>query len=341
MTFTVAVANTDFHFPCEPDESVLNAAQRAGLEIPFSCRKGVCGTCKGRVISGDVRAFTGDALSTAERSTGQVLFCNARPRSDLLVAARSISKADPFARKIVLARVFRLQRLAEDVMLVHLRFPAGVRVKFKAGQHLNLILKNGERSDFSMANPPRESDCAVLHVRRVPNGTFTSYVFEEMRQGDLLNAEIPFGDFTLRDGSKPILFVAGFTGFAPIRSIIEDMLFKGIDRGMTLYWGARDRNGLYSELPAKWARGHPHFKYVPIISDESVAGVRRNLVHRAVIEDHSSLAGYEAYVCGAPAMTTAARMDFIGAGLSADDFVSDAFVTRADATVRVVARSFE
>src|SRR5271170_1917273 len=115
MTFTVAVANTDFHFPCEPDESVLNAAQRAGLEIPFSCRKGVCGTCKGRVISGDVRAFTGDALSTAERSTGQVLFCNARPRSDLLVAARSISKADPFARKIVLARVFRLQRLAEDV----------------------------------------------------------------------------------------------------------------------------------------------------------------------------------------------------------------------------------
>ena len=179
MAFNVSVPNTEFRFPCEPNEAVLDAAQRAGLEIPFSCRKGVCGTCKGRVISGEVRAFAGDALGAAERAEGQVLFCNARPRSDLVIAPRSISKADPFARKTVDARVFRLQKLADDVMLVHLRFPAGIRVKFKAGQHLNLILDNGERRDFSMANPPRESDGAQLHIRHVPGGAFTSYVFEE------------------------------------------------------------------------------------------------------------------------------------------------------------------
>src|ERR1043166_3201308 len=117
MAFNVTVENTEFNFPCEPNESVLDAAQRAGLEIPFSCRKGVCGTCKGRVVCGEVRAFAGDALGAAERAEGQVLFCNARPRSDLVIMPRSVSKTDPFARKIVDARVFRLQKLADDVML--------------------------------------------------------------------------------------------------------------------------------------------------------------------------------------------------------------------------------
>src|SRR5688500_7990647 len=127
MAFNVSVADTDYRFPCEPNEAVLDAAQRAGLEIPYSCRKGVCGTCKGRVVSGEVRAFAGDALGTAERAQGMVLFCNARPRSDLTIEPRSISKADPFARKRTVARVFRLRKLADDVMLVHLRFPAGIR----------------------------------------------------------------------------------------------------------------------------------------------------------------------------------------------------------------------
>jgi NAD(P)H-flavin reductase/ferredoxin len=330
MPFQVSVQNTGFQFPCEPNESVLDAAQRAGLEIPFSCRKGVCGTCKGRVVTGEVRAFAGDALSPDERTQGQALFCNARPRSDLVIAPRSISKADPFARKIVAARVFRLQRLASDVMLVHLRFPAGIRVKFKAGQHLNLILDNGERRDFSMANPPRASDGAQLHIRHVPSGTFTGYVFDSLKRGDILTAEIPFGDFSLRDSDKPILFVAGSTGFAPIKSIIEDMLAKGIRRDMTLYWGARRLEGLYSDLPAKWAAQNPHFKYVPVLSDAPETGIRHDLVHRAVLADHPSLDRFQAYVCGVPVMTEAARREFLAAGLPPDEFFADAFVTRAE-----------
>lgn len=330
MPFTISVSDTEFSFSCEPDESVLNAAQRAGLEIPFSCRKGVCGTCKGRIVSGDVRAFTGDALSEAERASGHALFCNTRPRSDLVIAPRSISKADPFARKTVAARVFRLRRLADDVMFVHLRFPAGIRVMFKAGQHLNLILENGERRDFSMANPPRESDGAQLHIRHVPGGVFTSYVFDSLKRGDVLHAELPFGDFTVDDSDKPILFVAGSTGFAPIQSIIEHMLVNGISRDITLYWGARRQNGLYSEKPAKWARDVPGFKYVPVLSDEQVDGIRHNLVHRAALEAHPSLEGFQAYVCGAPVMVKAARSEFIAAGLPEQDFYSDAFVTRAE-----------
>ena len=330
MAFNVAVQNTNFRFPCEPNESVLDAAQRAGLEIPFSCRKGVCGTCKGKVVSGEVRAFAGDALGPDERAEGHVLFCNARPRSDLVIAPRSISKADPFARKTVDARVFRLKKLADDVMLVHLRFPAGTRAKFRAGQHLNLILDNGERRDFSMANPPRESDGAQLHIRHVPGGAFTTYVFETLQRGDRLKLEIPFGDFTLRESDKPILFVAGSTGFAPIRSIIEDMLNKNIQRDMTLYWGARQRGGLYSDAPEKWAVQNPYFKYVPVISDAPEPGIRHNLVHKAVLEDHPSLRDFQAYVCGVPIMTQAAKAEFLAAGLPDSEFFADAFVTRAE-----------
>jgi NAD(P)H-flavin reductase/ferredoxin len=330
MAFDVSVAGTEFRFPCEPNESVLDAAQRAGLEIPFSCRKGVCGTCKGRVISGEVRAYAGDALGAAERAEGQALFCNARPRSDLVIAPRSIGKADPFARKTTMARVFRLQRLAEDVMLVHLRFPAGIRVKFKAGQHLNLILDNGERRDFSMANSPRESDGAQLHIRHVPGGAFTGYVFDKLQRGDRLKLEIPFGDFTLRDSKRPILFVAGSTGFAPIKSIIEDMFVRNIERDVTLYWGARQASGLYSGLPVKWAAEHRRFKYVPVLSDVPEPGTRHNLVHKAVLEDHPSLADFQAYVCGVPVMTQAAKSEFLAAGLPESEFFADAFVTRAE-----------
>jgi NAD(P)H-flavin reductase len=330
MTFQISVANTEYKFPCEPNESVLDAAQRAGFEVPYSCRKGVCGTCKGRLVSGETRAYAGDALGPAERAAGQVLFCNTRPRSDLVIEPRSIVMADPFARKTVNARVFRLTRLAEDVMLVHLRFPAGVRVRFKAGQHLNLILDNGERRDFSMANPPRESDGAQLHIRHVPGGAFTTQVFRDLKQGDILRAEIPFGDFVLRESPKPILFVAGSTGFAPIKSMIEDMAIKSIDREMTLYWGARRRSGLYSELPGRWAAQNPRFRYVPVLSDVAEPGIRHNLVHRAVLEDHPSLARFQVYACGVPAMTQAALAEFTAAGLPADEFFADAFVTRAD-----------
>jgi NAD(P)H-flavin reductase len=330
VTFQIAAAGTDYRFPCEPNESVLDAAQRAGLEIPFSCRKGVCGTCKGRIVSGEARAFAGDALSPSERAEGQALFCNARPRSDLVIAPRSIGKTDPFARKTVDARVFRLRRLADDVMLVHLRFPAGIRAKFKAGQHLNLILANGERRDFSMANPPRESDGAQLHIRHVPGGAFTGHVFDGLKQGDILKTEVPFGDFTLRESNKPIVFVAGSTGFAPIKAMIEDAFIKGVDREMALYWGARRLEGLYSDLPAKWAAQNSRFKYVPVLSDVPERGIRHNLVHRAVLEDHRSLAGFQVYACGVPVMTQAARTEFIAAGLPESEFFADAFVTRAE-----------
>jgi NAD(P)H-flavin reductase len=215
-------------------------------------------------------------------------------------------------------------------MLLHLRFPAGIRVKFKAGQHLNLILSNGERRDFSMANPPSESDGAQLHVRHVPGGAFTTYVFERLKQGDMLKAELPFGDFTLRQSTRPVLFIAGSTGFAPIQSMVEDAMSISLTRDMIFYWGARQRAGLYSDLPQKWAKNNPRFKYVPVLSEMTEPGIRHGLVHRAVLEDLSSLEHFDVYACGVPAMTQAAEAEFVAAGLPREHFYADSFVTRAD-----------
>jgi NAD(P)H-flavin reductase/ferredoxin len=330
MAFTVSVQGKDIRFPCEPNETVLDAAQRAGYELPYSCRKGVCGTCKGRIVSGEVRAYAGDALSRQEQAERQMLYCQTRPRSDLEIAPRMIEKADPFARRKLKARVFRLRQLAEDVMLVHLRYPAGERVRFKAGQYVSILWEDGRNRDFSMANPPRESDGIQLHVRLVKDGAFTQHVFQKMKVGDYLDVEVPFGSFTLRESTKPILFVAGGTGFAPIQSIILDMMDKGIERDMTLYWGVRQRSGLYSDLPEKWAAANPRFKYIPVISDVVEPGMRHGLVHQAVLEDHASLADFQAYVCGVPALCRAARKDFRAAGLPVREFFIDTFTTQAD-----------
>jgi CDP-4-dehydro-6-deoxyglucose reductase, E3 len=330
MSFTVSVESSSIKFPCERGETVLNAAQRAGYELPYSCRKGVCGTCKCRLTLGEVRAYSGDTLTEAEKSASQVLLCQARPRSDLLIAPREIKKIDPFARRTLTAKVFRIVRVAEDVTFVHLRFPAGIRIHFKAGQNLEAILPDGERRNFSMANPPQESDGVQLHIRHVPGGAFTGYVYNELRRGDTMRVELPFGRFTLRESNKPILFIAGSTGFAPIKSIIEDALRNGSQRRMALYWGARTRAGLYSELPRKWHAEISRFAYVPVLSDKPEAGIRSGLVHSAVLADHSSLAGFQAYVCGPPVMTAAAKRDFLAAGLPEEEFFVDAFTTRAD-----------
>jgi NAD(P)H-flavin reductase/ferredoxin len=330
MTFTISVQGKDIRFPCEPNETLLDAAQRAGYEVPNSCRKGVCGTCKGQIVSGEIRAYAGDALSKQEQAERQVLYCQTRPRADLEIAPKSIEKADPFARKKLKARVFRLKRLADDVVLLHLRYPAGERVRFKAGQYVSILWEDGRNRDFSMANAPRESDGIQLHVRLVKDGAFTQHVFDKMKVGDYLDIEVPFGSFTLRDSEKPILFVAGGTGFAPIQAIIEDMANKGIARDMTLYWGARQKSGLYSDLPEKWAAANPRFKYIPVISDAVEPGMRHGLVHQAVLEDHPSLADFQAYVCGVPALCRAARKDFRAAGLPVREFFIDTFTTQAD-----------
>lgn len=341
MSYKIHVAQSDISFACAEGSTILDAARSAGYELPYSCRTGICGSCKGKILSGAVGTTSHtEALSEQEKAAGYTLFCQARPCSDIEIEARSITRLDPNAHKLIDAKVYKVTRASDDVSMLQLRFPAGTRVKFKAGQYLQVLLADGSRRSYSMANPPHQSDGVLLHIRHVPNGRFSAYLDDGIAMGDIVKVEMPFGDFYLRDETaKPIVFVASGTGFAPIKSILEDMFKKGKpDRPMALYWGGRKASDLYqSELPAKWAQQYPQFKFVPVLSDEDNGRDRTGLVHQAVLDDFPSLAGHEVYACGAPAMINAARHDFVTQrALPSDAFYCDAFVVTEQAAPATV-----
>ncbi|WP_214366161.1 2Fe-2S iron-sulfur cluster-binding protein [Pseudonocardia sp. H11422] len=331
MTHDVRVAGTEIVFPCEPDEAVLDAAERAGFTMPYSCRKGVCSTCEGGLTAGaaDVRG-----RGSLDGPADGVLLCQTRPRSDVEIAPQRIARREPPARKTVTAKIHKITHPADDVAVVALRFPIGVRAKFRAGQYLTVALPDGDTRNYSMANPPHQNDGALLHVRRVPGGRFSGEILGGLAKGDTLRVELPFGEFCLdADSDRPAVLLATGTGFAPVKSIVEDQVKRGDDRPLHLYWGARRQTDLYlADLPTQWARRYDWFTFTPVLSDPGAewAG-RTGHVHRAVLADHPDLRGHEVYACGNPAMTAAARDEFTsGAGLPADRFYSDAFVPSGD-----------
>ena len=315
-------------------ETILEAGLRAGLALPYDCRAGGCGVCVCTVLNGSVDHgnYQEAALTAAMRARGQALMCCATPLEDIEVevdvAAESLLAAEAPQRHR--ARVVRMQRLSDDVMQLRLELAPGERLPFAAGQYINIVLDDGAKRAFSFANAPQDDSHIELHVRLVPGGRFTTHVFERMREGDTIEFEGPVGRFTLRDSPRPILFIAGATGFAPIKSIVEDAFARGIRRPMWLYWGVRERKDLYqADLAERWQREHDHFHFVPVLSDVPADDPwpgRRGLVHQAMLEDFPDMTGYELYACGSVRMIEAAVPAFVAQGLDENFCYSDAFV---------------
>jgi NAD(P)H-flavin reductase len=255
--------------------------------------------------------------------------CRSQPRADLTIRPKRFERIDIFRRKTITARIFRLARPAPDVTLLTLRFPIGLRAPFKAGQYLQVVMEDGDRRNFSMANAARDNDGAELHIRHVDGGKFSRGTLARVSAGDPLQIEIPFGDFYLRASERPVILLASGTGFAPIKSIISTAIHTGNQRPMHLYWGARKREDMYlAELPERWTQRWPWFSFTPVLSEppSSWCG-RTGLVHNAILEDHATLARSDVYACGNPLMVAAAQDSFIGGhGLPDAQFFADAFV---------------
>ncbi|HWZ39010.1 MAG TPA: 2Fe-2S iron-sulfur cluster-binding protein [Bradyrhizobium sp.] len=326
MTFTVRVADSEFSFPCEPREFVLDAAERAGYSMPSSCRKGACNTCEAGLLEGEVEQ-RGRGRRTGR--DGLALMCRSQPRADITIRPKRFERIDIFRRKTITARIFRLARPAPDVTMLALRFPIGLRAPFKAGQYLQVVLDDDDRRNFSMANAARDNDGAELHIRHVPGGTFSVKTLSGLSAGDALQVELPYGDFYLRASERPVILLASGTGFAPIKSIIETAIHAGNSRPMHLYWGARTREDIYlAELPSRWAARLSWFSFTPVLSEPSSSWTgRTGLVHDSVREDRNDLSGHEIYACGNPLMVSAAQTHFTaGHGLPDAQFFADAFV---------------
>ncbi len=391
MSFKVRIEPDDREFYAQEGETLLAAALRAGLRLPYSCREGRCGRCKGTLLSGtvDYGDYDPKALSGQEKAQGMALFCQAVAQADLVIKAREVKAAKDIAIKTLPCRVVKMEKLAHDVMALYLKPPQNESLQFLAGQYIDILLRDGRRRSFSLANAPQDDGLLQIHIRRVPGGYFSEHVFTQMQEKALLRFEGPLGTFFLREddvqgstsaaggtmpgavdvqgstsaagGTMPeaadvqgstnvphryaprpraqeaqerpagrrVILMAGGTGFAPIKGILEQAFYTGVRRPLHLFWGARARRDLYMHALARsWQQDYPNFRYTPVLSEPSPADQwdgQTGWVHEAVIREYPDLSRYEIYASGPPPMIEAGKVLFAQHGLSLENFYFDSF----------------
>jgi CDP-4-dehydro-6-deoxyglucose reductase len=319
LNHTVRIIPQERSISVAEDVSVLAAAQLAGLPLPHSCRSGRCGSCRARLLSGRVEYRDGPppGLSPQERSEGFVLLCQALARSDLVVEARLIQSPASAEIRILPSRIARRVQLSPDVMRLVLQLPSSESMEFQAGQYLDVLLAGGRRRSYSVANAPNAGSELELHVRHIPGGAFSEALFGSLREGAVLKIEGPLGQFRYESGPEPAIFIAGGTGFAPLKAMLGQALLEPSRRELHLYWGARDAAGLYeAALLQEWAGRHARLKV------QTQCG---GWVHEAVLADHPDLAPFAIYAAGPPALIEAIRRIFPARGARAQLLYLDSF----------------
>ena len=344
MSYQVELKTSGKTFSVEADETVLEAALRQSINLPYGCKNGACGSCKGRLLTGKITHgdHSQSALSPADETAGATLLCCAHPQTDLLIEVREVQGGGDIPVRKVPCRINTIKFASDDVAILQLQLPASERFQFLAGQYLEFLLKDNKRRAYSIASAPHEEGLLELHIRHLPGGLFTDPLFgqtadgKQIKEKDILRFEGPLGSFFLReDSKKPIIFLASGTGFAPIKAMLTSIQNKKIDREIHFYWGGRRPKDLYMDsLCQEFTHTIPGFHYIPVISEalpEDGWQGRTGFVHRAVMHDFSDLSSYQVYACGAPIVIAAARTDFVKeCRLPEEEFFADSFTSEAD-----------
>jgi CDP-4-dehydro-6-deoxyglucose reductase len=331
----VSLPKSNISFSVAPNQSLLDAGLAASLNLPHSCKGGNCGSCRARLLRGEIHYPNGPplGLSDAEVADGIVLLCQARARSDLSLETYEVTTPEQALVKRLPARIERALPLSHDVMGLYVRLPAAETFRFEAGQYIDIMLSGGRRRSFSIASPPPCSGVLELHVRRVAGGEFSERLFDGEPQNALLTIEGPLGQFVYRPSDAPMLLVGGGTGIAPLLSILRHVIENGIERDMTLYWGVRSERDLYAQAGLEdLAQRRPvdrspaRLRYVPVLSEPSAEWRgRRGFVHEAVLKDIVDLEKYDVYAAGPPGMISAVRNEFARCGAALDRLFFDSF----------------
>lgn len=344
LSYQVELKTSGKTFSVEADETVLEAALRQSINLPYGCKNGACGSCKGRLLTGKITHgdHSQSALSPADETAGATLLCCAHPQTDLLIEVREVQGGGDIPVRKVPCRINTIKFASDDVAILQLQLPASERFQFLAGQYLEFLLKDNKRRAYSIASAPHEEEPLELHIRHLPGGLFTDPLFgqtadgKQIKEKDILRFEGPLGSFFLReDSKKPIIFLASGTGFAPIKAMLTSIQNKKIDREIHFYWGGRRPKDLYMDsLCQEFTHTIPGFHYIPVISEalpEDGWQGRTGFVHRAVMHDFSDLSSYQVYACGAPIVIAAARTDFVKeCRLPEEEFFADSFTSEAD-----------
>ncbi len=336
MTFDVTISSSGHRFEAEENETILDAAIRQNIGLPYGCRNGRCGSCIADLISGEVKYY-GEAPALEDLEKGKCLPCQGFAASDLTLAVREAESTADLEVKLLPCRVHAVDHLAPDVVRLLLKLPDNQRLQFRAGQYLDFLLADGRRRAFSIANAPHDDEFIELHIRHVDGGEFTDWVFSQMKERTILRIQAPLGSFTLDEQSdRPMIFMGGGTGFAPLKGQIEQAFEAGVSRPMVLYWGVRAQRDLYmGELPERWASEHANFRFVPVLSEPDAGWQgRTGWVHEAVLEDIPDLSNYDLYMAGPPPMVMAARAAFSDAGMPAEHMHYDSFDYAADSPAK-------
>jgi CDP-4-dehydro-6-deoxyglucose reductase len=335
MTFKVQVEPSGHEFSVEREETLLEAAIRQGVNLPYGCRNGFCGDCRSVLVEGEVSYPEGIPPALEGQDEGLCLTCQAVPIGDIKLHVQEIEQAQDLRPRILPSKVDRIERLNQDVIRLYLKLPEGERLQFLAGQYLNFVLPDGSKRAFSIANAPHDDEFIELHIRHVAGGTFTDMLFNGMQEKTILRIEAPLGSYFLRENSQqPVILMGGGTGFAPLKGIIEHAFKIGIKRPMHLFWGVRSREDLYlPTLPEAWAKTYANFSYTPVLSEpDSDWQGESGWVHESVLAHYPDLSGYEVYMSGPPPMINAGKEAFLANGLNGEVLYSDSFEYGAAAT---------
>jgi CDP-4-dehydro-6-deoxyglucose reductase len=350
-TFSVRVEPLGRTIVADADRPILEAALAAGINLPHSCKSGHCGSCRAALRAGEIAYPRGQrpaGLTEAEAAGGRVLLCQARACSDLVIEARRVFRAGsgiapgPVAEEVEIrrlpCRIDEKRLLAPDVLQLWLRLPAVEPLPFRAGQYLDVLLEGGRRRSFSIASPPHDATRLELHVRRAPGSGFTAALFDAMPVGTLLRIEGPVGQFVYEPSDAPLLLLAGGTGFAPLKSILRQVLeVERATRPLHLYWGVRTPVDAYEAARlSEWCAQHPQLRCTVVVSEPGALPEppytpatlrwRKGWVHEvAAAELDASLAAHDVYVAGPPALVEAVRARFPALGLPVERVRFDSF----------------
>lgn len=320
--------------PVETGRStLLDAALASGVPFPHGCRTGECGSCKSLVLSGNVSMsnYDREVLTDAERNAGFILACRAKPHCDVHVSwlGGTVSIELPTVR--MSAQVTNIEQVSPTIKRLYV-WPEKT-LQFAAGQFARLRFENMPARAYSMANTPGE-EALEFHVRLIPGGMVSGHIANDLKLGDTIEVEGPFGNAHLRpEDSSPLVLVAGSSGLAPAKSIIRTALRSQPDRAVHLYFGVRSEEHVYdeNELQVLVAR-HKNLKVETVLSEpEGQTSRRTGMLPEILAQDLVRHTTAQFYMAGPPEMVNAVSKVVSDYGISKDQIHADPFHTTGKA----------
>ncbi|ELP5730590.1 2Fe-2S iron-sulfur cluster binding domain-containing protein [Vibrio vulnificus] len=317
MLYYIKIQPSGISFQSE--ENLLNDALAQSLPLEHSCKTGDCGACSAEVLSGQVENENGQVVDK-----GTILTCQSKARSDLVLKANYYPELARIKTQTLPCKVSKVESVTDDILALTFRLPPTAKLEYLAGQYLDLMFQGIKRS-YSIANACSGKNEIELHIRQVPNGKMSSLLFGRVSENQLMRIEGPKGTFFVREGSRPLVFIATGTGIAPVKAMVEQLIAGEDEREIHIYWGMRTYSEIYCQELIHYSQQHTNIKFTAVLSKENHASSQSGYVQDIVIKDFNSLANVDVYACGSVKMISDAKQLFLLNNLSPEAFYSDAF----------------